>query len=105
MLRLADRHQLVPGAVQVRRDCPGNSIGQLQDPKLDTEIDRVAALEPNAQLKEWTKVDKNILENYLPALPLYYGASNFPIGKNLGHVINDVTQGMPEFTSIYIKQP
>ncbi|MEU0096179.1 ABC transporter substrate-binding protein [Kribbella sp. NPDC006257] len=83
----------------------GNSIGQLQDPKLDAEIDRVAALEPNEQLKEWSKIDKNILENYLPALPLYYSASNFPIGKNLGHVVNDVTQGMPEFTSIYIKQP
>ncbi len=83
----------------------GNSIGQLQDPKLDAEIDRVTALDPNAQLKEWTKVDKNIMENYLPLIPLYYSASNFPIGKNLGHVINDVTQGMPEFTSIYIKQP
>ncbi|QNE21998.1 ABC transporter substrate-binding protein [Kribbella qitaiheensis] len=83
----------------------GNSIGQLQDPKLDADIDRVTALDPNAQLKEWSKVDKNILENYLPALPLYYSASNFPIGKNLGHVINDVTQGMPEFTSIYLKQP
>jgi peptide/nickel transport system substrate-binding protein len=83
----------------------GNSIGQLQDPKLDAEIDRVAALDPNAQLKEWTKVDKMIMENYLPLIPLYYGASNFPIGKNLGHVVNDVTQGLPEFTSIYIKQP
>jgi len=83
----------------------GNSIGQLQDKTLDAEIDRVAALDPNAQLKEWSKVDKLIEEKYLPLLPLYYSASNFPVGKNLGHVINDVTQGMPEFTSIYIKQP
>jgi peptide/nickel transport system substrate-binding protein len=83
----------------------GNSIGQLQDPALDKEIDRVAALTPDEQLKEWGKVDKKILQDYLPAVPLYYSASAFPVGKNIGHAINDVTQGMPEFTSLYLKQP
>jgi peptide/nickel transport system substrate-binding protein len=83
----------------------GNSIGQIQDPALDAEIDRVSALDPNAQLKEWSKVDKKILTDYLPAIPLYYSASAFPVGKNIGHAINDVTQGMPEFTSLYLKQP
>lgn len=83
----------------------GNSIGQLSDTKLDADIDRVSAMEPNEQLKEWGKVDKQIMENYLPLLPLYYSASDYPVGKNIGHAINDVTQGMPEFTSIYLKQP
>jgi peptide/nickel transport system substrate-binding protein len=83
----------------------GNSIGQLKDPKLDADIDKVAAMEPNQQLKEWGKIDKQIMENYLPLLPLYYSASDYPVGKNIGHAINDVTQGMPEFTSIYLKQP
>lgn len=83
----------------------GNSIGQIQDPALDSEIDRVAALTPDEQLKEWSKVDKKILTDYLPAIPLYYSASAFPVGKNIGHAINDVTQGMPEFTSLYLKQP
>jgi peptide/nickel transport system substrate-binding protein len=83
----------------------GNSIGQLQDKALDAEIDRVAALSPDEQLKEWSKVDKLVLEKYLPAIPLYYSGTNSPIGKNIGHAINDVTQGLPEFTSIYLKQP
>jgi peptide/nickel transport system substrate-binding protein len=82
-----------------------NSIGMIQDKTLDAEIDRVAALTPDEQLKEWPKVDKKILQDYLPAVPLYYSASTFPVGKNIGHAINDVTQGMPEFTSIYLKQP
>lgn len=82
-----------------------NSIGMLQDKTLDAEIDRVSALAPDAQLKEWPKVDKQILEKYLPALPLYYSASAFPVGTNIGHAVNDPTQGMPEFTSIYLKQP
>jgi peptide/nickel transport system substrate-binding protein len=83
----------------------GNSIGQLQDKALDAEIDKVAAMDPNAQLKEWSKIDKEILEKYLPALPLYYSATNSPVGKNIGHAVNDMTQGMPEFTSMYLKQP
>ncbi|MFC9692386.1 ABC transporter substrate-binding protein [Kribbella sp. NPDC056951] len=83
----------------------GNSIGQLSDKTLDAEIDRVANLDPNAQLKEWSKVDKKILQDYLPAVPLYYAGSAFPVGKNIGHAINDMTQGMPEFTSLYLKQP
>ncbi|GAB2582990.1 ABC transporter substrate-binding protein [Kribbella endophytica] len=82
-----------------------NSIGMIQDKALDTEIDRVAGLTPDEQLKEWSKVDRKILEEYLPAVPLYYSASTYPVGKNIGHAINDVTQGMPEFTSIYLKQP
>ncbi len=83
----------------------GNSIGQLQDKALDAEIDKVAAMDPNDQLNEWKKIDKEILEKQLPALPLYYSATNSPVGKNIGHAINDMTQGMPEFTSMYLKQP
>jgi peptide/nickel transport system substrate-binding protein len=83
----------------------GNSIGQLQDKALDAKIDAVADKDPNEQLKEWSKIDKDVLENYLPAIPLYYSATNSPIGKNIGHAINDPTQGLPEFTSIYLKQP
>jgi len=83
----------------------GNSIGQLQDKALDAKIDAVSAKTPDEQLKEWTNVDKDILENYLPALPLYYSNTEAPMGKNIGHAINDPTQGLPEFTSIYLKQP
>ncbi|MEU4197591.1 ABC transporter substrate-binding protein [Kribbella sp. NPDC026611] len=83
----------------------GNSVGQLQDKALDAKIDAVTAKDPNQQLKEWSKIDKDILENYLPAIPLYYAATNSPVGKNIGHAINDPTQGLPEFTSIYLKQP
>ncbi len=83
----------------------GNSIGQLSDKALDAEIDRVAGLDPNAQLKEWSKIDKKIMQDYLPLVPLYYSASAFPVGKNIGHAVNDMTQGMPEFTSLYLKQP
>jgi peptide/nickel transport system substrate-binding protein len=83
----------------------GNSVGQLEDKTLDAEIDRIANMTPDHQLTEWPKLDKQILQQYLPAIPLYYSTSAYPVGKNLGHVVNDMTQGMPEFTSMYLKQP
>jgi peptide/nickel transport system substrate-binding protein len=83
----------------------GNSQGQLEDPKLDAEIDRVSALSPEEQLKEWGPLDKKIMQDYLPSVPLYYSGSAFPVGKNIGHAVNDPTQGLPEFTSLFLKQP
>ncbi len=82
-----------------------NSFGYLQDKALDAEIDRVSALSPDEQLKEAGKLDKKILEEYLPVVPLYYSQSYSPVGSNIGHAINDMTQGLPEFTSMYLKQP
>lgn len=83
----------------------GNSVGQLQDKALDAKIDAITDKTPDEQLKEWMKLDKDILENYLPVIPLYYSSSNMPIGKNIGHAINDPTQGLFEFTSMFLKQP
>lgn len=82
----------------------GNSVGQLEDKALDAEIDAITAKSPDDQLKEWGKIDKEILEKYLPVLPLYYSSSNMPAGTNIGHAINDPTQGIFEFTSMFLKQ-
>jgi peptide/nickel transport system substrate-binding protein len=81
-----------------------NSFGYLSDKTLDAEIDRVNNLSPDEQLKQAGALDKKILEEYLPVLPISYSQSYLPIGKNIGHAINDMTQGLPEFTSMYLKQ-
>ncbi|WP_405059103.1 ABC transporter substrate-binding protein [Kribbella sp. NBC_01505] len=83
----------------------GNSLGQLQDKALDAEIDRVADMSPDDQLKEWSKIDKLILEKYLPALPLYYSRNVSPVGTNIGHAVVDPTVGVLEFTSLFLEQP
>lgn len=83
----------------------GNSQGQLEDRALDAEIDKVTALPPDEQVKAWGPLDKKIMQDYLPSIPLYYPASQSPVGKNIGHAINDMTAGMPEFTSMFLKQP
>ncbi|GAA0605842.1 ABC transporter substrate-binding protein [Kribbella sandramycini] len=85
----------------------GNSVGQLTDKALDAEIDKVNQLDPEEALKTkaWIKLDKKIMEEYLPALPIYQSRSAFLVGTNIGHPINDPSQGLPEFTSLFLKQP
>ncbi len=85
----------------------GNSVGDLEDKALDAEIDKVSAMDPNEALKTkaWINLDKKIMQDYLPALPFYQSRSAFLVGTNIGHAINDPTQGMPEFTSLFLKQP
>ena len=84
----------------------GNSVGQLEDKALDAEIDKVSNMDPNEALKRsWIDLDKKIMQDFLPALPLYQSRSAFLVGTNIGNAINDPTQGMPEFTSLFLKQP
>ena len=85
----------------------GNSVGQLEDKALDAEIDKVSNMGPNEALKTkaWINLDKKIMQDYLPALPQYQSRSAFLVGTNIGNAINDPTQGMPEFTSLFLKQP
>ncbi|WP_329475616.1 ABC transporter substrate-binding protein [Kribbella sp. NBC_01510] len=85
----------------------GNSVGQLEDKALDAEIDKVSNMDPNEALKSkaWINLDKKIMQDYLPALPQYQSRSAFLVGTNIGNAINDPTQGMPEFTSLFLKQP
>ena len=85
----------------------GNSVGQLEDKALDAEIDKVSNMDPNEALKSkaWINLDKKIMQDFLPALPVYQSRSAFLVGTNIGNAINDPTQGMPEFTSLFLKQP
>lgn len=83
----------------------GNSVGQLQDKALDAEIDALNAKPAEEQAKEAAKLDRKILEQFLPALPLYYSYTNYPVGKNIGHAEVDPAFGMPLFTTMGLKQP
>jgi len=85
----------------------GNSVGQLGDKALDAQIDKISNMDPNEAVKQksWVKLDEKIMRDYLPALPQYQSKSAFLVGTNIGHAINDPTQGMPEFTSLFLKQP
>ncbi len=80
------------------------SLGQLQDAALDKKIDAVSDLPLADQAAAWGKLDKEILETYLPLLPEYYDKTAVVMGNKVGGAVADPTMGMPLFTSLFIKQ-
>lgn len=82
----------------------GTNWGNLSDPKIDAEMERILKLSIADQGPEWGKFDKWLMENYLPAIPYYYDRSNILFGTKVKNVINDPNHGMPILDAIWVEQ-
>jgi len=82
----------------------GTNWGNLADPKIDAEMERILKLSIVEQGPEWGKFDKMLLETYLPAIPFYYDKSNLLFGTKVHNVINDANNGMPVLDAIWVDQ-
>jgi peptide/nickel transport system substrate-binding protein len=82
----------------------GTNWGNLADPKIDAEMDRIQKLSIAEQGPEWGKFDKMLLETYLPVIPWYTDKGNFLFGTKVHNVIDDVNHGMPVLDSIWVDQ-
>ena len=82
----------------------GTNWGNLADPKIDAEMERIQKLSIAEQGPEWGKFDKWLMENYLPAIPYYYDRSNLLFGTKVHNVINDPNHGMPILDAIWVDQ-
>ncbi len=90
------------GSTQINKG--GTNWGNLADPKIDAEMERILKLSIKEQGPEWGKFDKWLMENYLPALPYYYDRSNILFGTKVHNVINDPNHGMPILDAIWVDQ-
>ena len=82
----------------------GSNWGNLADPKIDAEMDRILKLTITEQGPEWGKFDKMLLETYLPVIPWYYDKSNILFGTKVHNVVNDANNGMPVLDAIWVDQ-
>jgi len=82
----------------------GTNWGNLSDPKIDAEMERIQKLSIAEQGPEWGKFDKCLMETYLPAIPYYYDRSNILFGTKVHNVVNDPNHGMPILDSIWVDQ-
>lgn len=82
----------------------GTNWGNLSDPKIDAEMERIQKLSIAEQGPEWGKFDKWLMETYLPAIPYYYDRSNILFGTKVHNVVNDPNHGMPILDSIWVDQ-
>ncbi|MBK8469717.1 MAG: ABC transporter substrate-binding protein [Candidatus Phosphoribacter sp.] len=82
----------------------GTNWGNLADPKIDAEMERILKLSILEQGPEWGKFDKWLMETYLPAIPYYYDRSNILFGTKVKNVLNDPNHGMPILDAIWVDQ-
>jgi peptide/nickel transport system substrate-binding protein len=85
---------------------PGSAPNKsfLNEKEVNDEIDRISALPFEDQTSEWTKLDKLVMEKYVPVIPDYYGKTNFMHGSKVGGVVLDVYGGGPDYTKLFVKQ-
>ncbi len=80
----------------------GTGWGNLTDPKIDAEMNRISALSITAQGPEWGKFDKMVEQTILPAIPYYYDKSNAVFGTKVHNVVNDPNHGIVALTDIWV---
>ena len=82
----------------------GTNWGNLADPKIDAEMQRIQKLKITEQGAEWGKFDKMVMTDYLPVLPWYWDKGNFTFGTKVHNVLNDPNHGMPVLDNIWVDQ-
>ncbi len=82
----------------------GNSnTSFVNDPSVNSDIDRILAMDPAAQGAEWAKLDKKIMTDIAPAVPLFTDVAFYLTGSKLGGIYIDTVFGYPAFLNAYVK--
>jgi len=76
----------------------------LNEPTVDAEMDRISALPSSQQPVEWAKMDKTLMTDYLPVIPIDYSKIAYLSGSKVGGTVMDSFAGGPDFTKLFIKQ-
>ncbi|HEY3009296.1 MAG TPA: ABC transporter substrate-binding protein [Micromonosporaceae bacterium] len=83
----------------------GNSdTSYINNDAINAEFDRVLALSPQDQAKEWGNLDERIMKELAPAVPLYVDVAYYLYGSKLGAVFVGSIFGYPMFTNAFVKQ-
>jgi peptide/nickel transport system substrate-binding protein len=80
-----------------------NSSYVNSDP-INAEFDRVLALDPAQQTSEWAALDKRIMTELAPAVPLYVDVAYDVHGSKAGGLFVSGIFGSPAFVNAYVKQ-
>lgn len=79
-----------------------NNIFFNQD-SINKEIDRISAMPADDQGPEWGTLDKKIMEEFAPLVPIYYGKSFALYGSKVGGLYQMASIGTIAFTDLHVK--
>ncbi|WKU08323.1 ABC transporter substrate-binding protein [Micromonospora sp. HUAS LYJ1] len=74
------------------------------DPAVNAEIDRIQAMPPADQGPEWGKLDRRIMTEYAPVVPLFVDVAYTVHGSKVGGVFISSVFGYPSFVNAHVKQ-
>ncbi|WP_200206601.1 ABC transporter substrate-binding protein [Micromonospora coerulea] len=72
--------------------------------EINKEFDRVLAMPAAEQGKEWAKLDKRIMTELAPAVPLFVEQGYYLHGSKVGGIYLSSIFGYPALTNAYVKQ-
>ncbi|WP_406041081.1 ABC transporter substrate-binding protein [Micromonospora sp. NBC_00898] len=72
--------------------------------EINKEFDRVLAMPAGEQGKEWAKLDKRVMTELAPAVPLFVEQGYYLHGSKVGGIYLSSIFGYPAFTNAYVKQ-
>ncbi|QDY10504.1 ABC transporter substrate-binding protein [Micromonospora sp. HM134] len=83
----------------------GNSNqAYFNDPAVNAEIDRIQAMPPADQGPEWGKLDRRIMTEYAPVVPLFVDVAYTVHGSKVGGIFISSVFGYPSFVNAHVKQ-
>jgi peptide/nickel transport system substrate-binding protein len=82
----------------------GNSnTSFINDDAVNKEFDRVLGMDPAAQAPEWAKLDKRIMTDLAPCVPLFVDVQFALHGSKVGGLYVSSVFGYPAFTDVHVK--
>jgi peptide/nickel transport system substrate-binding protein len=81
-----------------------NNVSYMNDPAINSEIDRVKKLKADQQDAEWAKLDEKIMRDVVPEIPMYYDATYVMHGSKVGNAFLSDAFGLIQLNTIYVKQ-
>jgi peptide/nickel transport system substrate-binding protein len=80
-----------------------SNTSYVNDDAINKEFDRVLSMDPAAQAPEWAKLDKRIMTDLAPVVPLFVDVAYYLHGSKVGGLYISSVFGYPSFTNAYVK--
>jgi len=80
------------------------NLAFFEEPGVVERIEQISRLPVERGMVEWGKLDKELMQRYVPAVPLGEVRSTAVVGDAIGNAQIDPVTGMPIYTTMYLKE-
>ncbi|NNG41279.1 ABC transporter substrate-binding protein [Flexivirga sp. ID2601S] len=80
----------------------GLSVGQFKNPAITAKINQIQQMDPKQAGAQWAALDKQLMSEFLPALPDYYNLSTAVFGTQVKNVVLNPNNSMPKMSEMYV---